>query len=103
MKSGPTSSGRSSKNRDFGRGPDLPQCAVVHHRDAIAHAHGLDLIVRHIDGGSAHSPLELLELASGARAQLRVEVCPRLIQQEYRRVTDQRPRERDTLALAAGK
>src|SRR6266851_4192412 len=88
---------------DFSRAPDLPQCAVVHHRDAIAHPHGLDLIVRHIDGGGAHSPLELLELASGARAQLRVEVRQRLIQQEYRWATDQRPRECDTLALAAGK
>src|SRR5262245_66296962 len=88
---------------DFSRAPDLPQCAVVQHRDAIAHAHGLDLIVRHIDGGGAHRPLELLELAAGARAQLRVEVGKRLIQQEYRWVADQRPRERNTLTLAAGK
>src|SRR5437660_5069184 len=88
---------------DFGRSAHLPQPAVIDHRDAIAHPHGLDLIVRHIDGGGAHGPLELLELAAGARAQLRVEVREWLIQQEYRWVADQRPRERDTLTLAAGK
>src|SRR5262249_34514359 len=88
---------------DFGRSARLPQPAVIDHRDAIAHPHGLDLIVRHIDGGGAHGPLELLELAAGARAQLRFEVRERLIQQEYRWVADQRPRQRDTLTLAAGK
>src|SRR5262249_10956316 len=86
---------------DFGRSARLPQPAVIDYRDAIAHPHGLDLIVRHIDGGGAHGPLELLELAAGARAQLRVEVRERLIQQEYRWVADQR--KRDTLTLAAGK
>ena len=75
---------------------------MVDHRDAVAHAHRLDLIVGHIDGGGAHSLLELLDLLSGARAQLGVEVRQRLVEQEHGRLADQRARERDTLALAAG-
>src|SRR5262249_4490723 len=59
---------------DFSGRPDLPQLTVVDHRDAVAHAHRLDLIVSDVDRGSAHGLLELLELATGARTQLGVEV-----------------------------
>src|SRR5262249_58827559 len=45
----------------------------------------------------------LLGPGAGARAKLRGEGGERLIQQEYRWVADQRPRERNTLTLAAGK
>ena len=46
--------------------------------------------------------LELLELLAGRRAQLGVEVRERLVEQEDLRLADDRARERDPLALAAG-
>ena len=52
-------------------------------RDAIAHAHGLDLVVRNVDGGRAHLLLELLQLVARACAQLGVEIGQRLVEQEY--------------------
>src|SRR6516164_2825515 len=85
---------------DFGRAPDLPQCAVVHHRDAIAHAHGLDLVVGHVDGRRTHGLLECFKLAASARAQLGVEVRQRLVEQKHRRLADQRTRQCHALALA---
>src|SRR5438128_1035335 len=124
MKSGPISSRRSQTKLDLDAGAtsliavmasdlfsgarpatltvELAQLAGVDHRDAIAHAHGLDLIVRHVDGGGPHRLLKLLELAAGIGTQLRIEVRQRLVEQKHRRVADQRTRERDALALAAG-
>src|SRR5262249_9779511 len=72
-------------------------------RDAVAHAHGFDLIVGDVDRGGAHGLLELLEFAAGAGAQLGVKVRQRLIEQKNRWIADQRTRERDALPLAARK
>ncbi len=101
---------RAEEGRDEGVGrivvglggrPDLTDLAVVDHGDAIAHAHGLDLVVGHVDRGRAHFPLELLELVARRGAQLGVEVGERLVEQEDRGLAHQRARQRHPLALAA--
>ena len=45
---------------------DLSELAMVDNRDAIAHAHGLDLVVRDVNGGRSHLLLELLQLTARA-------------------------------------
>ena len=59
-----------------------PQDAVLHHRYAVAHGHGLDLIVGHIDGGDAKAGLQRGNLGAGGDAELGVEVGQRLVHQE---------------------
>ena len=76
---------------------------MIDDRDAVAHTHRLDLVVRHVNRGGAHALLKLLELLWAPGAQFRVEIGQRLIEQEYGWLADERARERDTLALAAGK
>ena len=102
---------RAQKRRDEGVGgvvvdlrrrSDLPHRAEVHDDDAVAHGHRLDLVVRDVDRGRADALLELLELLARRRAQLGVEVRQRLVEQEDGRLADDRARERDSLALAAG-
>ena len=87
---------------DFRRRSDLPHAAMVDDGDAVAHAHRLDLIVGHINGGDADPLLELLDLLARRGAQFGVEVGERLVEQERGRLAHQRARQRDTLALAAG-
>ena len=76
---------------------------MVDNRDAIAHAHGLDLVVRDVDGGRAHLLLELLQLTARAGPQLRVQIGQRLIEQEHGWLAHERAGQRHPLALAARK
>ena len=88
---------------DFRRRSHLPHHAMVDDGNAVAHAHRLDLVVGHINGGDADPLLELLDLQARRGAQFGVEVRQRLIEQQHGRLAHQRARERDTLAFAAGK
>ena len=47
-------------------------------------------------------PLDLAQLRAHALAQHRVEIRERLVEQQDRRLDDQRARQRDALALSAG-
>ena len=76
---------------------------MVDDGDAVAHAHRLDLVVRHVNGGDADPLLELLDLQARRGAQFGVKVGQRLVEQQHGRFAHQRARERDTLALAARK
>ena len=53
---------------------ELLQHAVPHDGDAVAHGHGLDLVVGHVDGGRLQSLVQLDEARSRFDAQLGVEV-----------------------------
>ena len=44
---------RSAGARRSGRGADLHQAAMVHHRDPVRHRQRLALVVRHVDRGDA--------------------------------------------------
>src|SRR5712692_6622728 len=50
---------------DLTRWRDLLQDAVLHHGDAVAHRHRLDLVVGYIDEGRLQRAMLLLELDAG--------------------------------------
>ncbi|MDT4870618.1 hypothetical protein FQZ97_1057030 [compost metagenome] len=56
-----------------------------------------------VDHRRLHARVELLDLGAHLRAQLRVEVRQRLVEQEDIRLAHDRAAHRDALALAAGK
>ena len=80
---------------------DLLEQALAHDRDAAAHRHRLDLVVGDVDGRRLEALVEPGELGAGLDAQLGVEVRERLVHEEHGRLADDRPAERDALALAA--
>ena len=82
------------------RRAELLQPALVHHRDPVRHAHGLELVVGDVEHGLVERGLDLLELGAQLLAQMRVEVRHRLVQQQKARLGDQRAAERDALHLA---
>ena len=86
---------------DLRRRSDLPDLPTLHHGDAVAKAHGLDLVVGDIERGDPDPPLELLQLIPGGGPKLGVEVRERLVEQKHRGLTDDRPGQRDSLPLAA--
>src|SRR5215475_7410445 len=81
---------------------DLLDPPLVEHGDAVTEAHRLDLVMGDVDGGDPHPLLELLQLVTGRRAELGVQVGQRLVEQEHLRLPDQGAGQRDPLALAAG-
>ena len=87
---------------DLGGRADLLDPAVVEDREAVAHRERLLLVVRHVDERDADLALDALELDLHLLAQLEVERAERLVEQQQPRAVDDRARERDALALAAG-
>src|ERR1051326_24806 len=86
---------------DFRRRSHLAHLTVVDDGDAVAHAHGFDLVVGDVDGGDADALLELLDLLARGGAQFGIEVRQRLVEQQRGRLAHQRPGERDPLAFTA--
>ena len=84
------------------RGVHLLQDTVEQHRDPVTHGHGLDLVVRDVDGGDAQLGLQGGDLDTGLHAELGVEVRQRLVHEEDLRLADDRPAHRDTLTLTTG-
>ena len=80
----------------------LLEHAAAHHRDAVAHRHRLDLVVRDVDRRHAEVALHARDLRAHLDAQARVEVRQRLVHQEDPRVAHDRAPHRDALALTAG-
>src|SRR6476659_223000 len=60
----------------------LLEDAVLEHRDAVAHRHGLDLVVRDVDRRDAEAALERGDLRARLDAELGVEVRQRLVHEE---------------------
>ena len=81
---------------------DLHELAELHHRDPVAHRHGLDLVVGDVDGGDAEVGLELGDVGAGLHPHLRVEVRQRLVHAEHLRVADDRAAHGHPLALTTG-
>src|SRR5690606_39381679 len=61
--------------------------------------YGLDLVVRDVDRRHAELALQPRDLAAHLDTELGVEVRQRLVHQEDRRATDDRPAHRDALLL----
>ena len=74
----------------------------VHHRDPVAEAERLHLVVGHVDGGGLQLGDQLLELRPEGEPQQRVQVGQRLVHQQHGRLHHDRPGDRDPLALPAG-
>ena len=84
------------------RGVELLDQAVLHDDDAVAHGHGLGLVVGDIDEGSVQTAVQTGNLAAHGGTELRVQVGERLVQKEDGRIADHGAAEGDTLTLAAG-
>ena len=84
------------------RRSDLLDRAGAHDGDPRAERHRLLLIVRHVDHRRAQPAVQQRELRAGARAQQRIEIGQRLVEQEPFRLADDRPAKRHPLPLAAG-
>ena len=84
----------------LGRG-HLLQLPLAHDRDAVAHRHGLDLVVGDVEGGGRQPRLQLHDVGPGLDAQRRVEVGQRLVHQEDEGLAHDGPGQRHPLALAA--
>ena len=83
----------------------VPTCCrrpSLHDRDAVAHGHGLDLVVGDVDGGGAQPLVQPRDLGAGLDAQLGVQVGERLVHQEHGRLAHDGAAQRHALALAAG-
>src|SRR5207302_9979946 len=80
---------------------DLLEDAGVHDRDAVAHGHRLDLVMRDVDERGLQLAVELLQLDAGLSAQLRIEVGQRLVEEEDLRAAHYGATERHALALAS--
>ncbi len=87
---------------DLARPAELDDAAVLHHRDVAGQRQRLDLVVGDVDRGDAELALQPLELVAQRLAQLGVEVGQRLVEQQQRRLDDERPGQREALLLAAG-
>ncbi len=74
----------------------------VHHRDPVRQRERFGLVVRHVDERDADFLLQVDELDLHFLAQLRVERRERLVEQQHRRMRDERARDRDALLLPAG-
>ena len=99
---------KPATNRFFGlvvqvqRGVALLQHAVLQHRDPVAHGHGLDLVVGHVDGGDAEPGLQRGDLGAGGDPELGVQVRQRLVHQEHLRRPHDRAAHGDALTLTTG-
>ena len=87
----------------LGRRAELGQPAALgHHRDLVAHLHGLVDVVGDQDDGLAEVALQPQELVLEPCPDDRVDGRERLVHQQHRRVGGQRAGDADALLLAAG-
>lgn len=82
---------------------DLLDHGVVHHDDAVGERHCLFLIVGDIDRWCATGRIvDVADAGAKHDAQPVIEMGQRFVEQKDMRFADQRPRQADALALAAG-
>ena len=86
---------------DLERRRHLLERAVAHHGDTAAQRHRFFLIVRHVDDSGAQQPVKPAELCARLRAERRIKIGERLVQEKRIRLADDRPAQGDTLPLAA--
>ncbi|WP_376743527.1 hypothetical protein [Ensifer canadensis] len=88
---------------DFARRTDLLDPPGIHHGDAVGHAEGFRLVVRHENGGGADLALDRLQLLAQLLSHEEIECRKRLVEEQHGRAIDERAGERHALLLAAGK
>ncbi len=77
--------------------------AVAHDDNTISQRHGLDLIMRYVDDRGLHLGMKLLDLGAHLRAQLRIKIGKRFVEQEHFWITHDSATHSNTLALTARK
>ena len=87
---------------DLARLAQLHDLARPHDRDVRRQRQRLDLVVRDVDRGDAQLALQALELEAQRLAQLGVQVGQRLVEQQQRRLDDERAGQGQPLLLTAG-
>ena len=87
---------------DVLRRPALGDAAVVHDRDPVRHRERLLLVVGDVDEGDPDLALDRLQLDLHLLAELQVQGAERLVEQQHLGPVDERPGQRDPLALPAG-
>src|SRR5215831_19054847 len=86
---------------DLARRADLRDLASAHDDDAVAERHGLGLVMGHIDRGDAEPAQQRVDLEAELIAELGVERCQGLVEEERAWLDDERARQRHALLLAA--
>jgi hypothetical protein len=86
---------------DLHRRADLLDAPAVEHHDAVGQCHGLDLVVGDEDHRCAQLLVELGQLDARARAQRRIEVGKRFVEEEQLRLLHDGAGDGHTLALPA--
>ena len=100
---------KPATKRVFGRSnrsSGAPSCSItpsLSRTILISEGHGFDLIMGDVDHGLAKLLVEPLDLGAHLVPELGIQVGKRLVEQEETRIPDDRPADRDALALAAGK
>ena len=74
-----------------------------HDRDAVAKRHRFLVVLCYVDDGRALVVEQARQFQAHLEAQFGIDVAQRVVEQEHRRRTGKRPRERRTLLLAVGK
>ena len=87
---------------DLFRRAGLLHFAAVDDEDAVAHGHGLGLVVGHIDHRDPQFLLETFDLKAHGLPELRVQVGQGLVQKEEFRLRHQGPGQGHSLLLSAG-
>ncbi len=87
---------------DVARTRNLLDHAVVHHGNQVRHRHGLQLIMRDVNGGRAKPVMQRAQFLDHRLAHFGIERSERLVHQEALRLADDRPPKRDALTVAAG-
>ena len=87
---------------DFPGRADLLNDAAVNDHNAVAHGHGLRLVMGHIHHGDAVLPLDFLDFKAHAFPQLGVQVGQGLVQQQQGGLCHQGAGQGHALLLAAG-
>ena len=77
--------------------------AMIHHHDAVAHGHGLDLVMGHVDERGAESRMELGKLRTHLGTKLGIQVGKRFVKQEDPGFPHDGAAQCHALPLAAGK
>ena len=73
----------------------------AHDGDTAAQRHRFFLIVRHVDNRDAQQAVKPAQLRARLRAERRIEIGERLVQEKRIRLADDGAAQRDTLPLAA--
>src|SRR5262245_38236683 len=86
---------------DAVRAADLLDPALIHHRNQIGEREGLALVMRDEDEGAADLLMDAAQFLLHLVAQLEIERCERLIEEQYLGPHDERAGKSNPLLLAA--